>query len=448
MDSYKRRLKLKQDTTICSLCGNKNRRKLYYQNMTEEQKQKDHMMRKKAWADKDPEKRLNQIKNIHAGGKSWWESLSDEEKAAHNGKLKDDYSKYYNGLSDDQKAERLKKIAKSTKEYWNNISDDKMEEYKQKQKDIWNNLSEQDRFNQLSGLRNYWANASDEDLEMISQKKKDWWSSLAPDIKQSRIDKLSEFNRNLWESYSEDEREYRCKLVKDGIDNMSAEDKASFAKIVGARRKMLWDVMTDDERTSFCNKLSDAQRNHWKNITPEKFEEWNKSRQIGYNSYLNNLGFIPNKNEASFINDLKIYSIPFEYQYYNKTKHKDFDKLFPENPITGSALIDYMHAWDFKINTLNKSILIDIDGSIHEYSSTSYPVTDYRGNKVILSDLIKFNDSQRPYQTDGLDAYVIQCYDNKLTNDTKVLCLNTNEIITYKDFINILIYLNTEKKEG
>lgn len=57
------------------------------------------------------------------------------------------------------------------------------------------------------------------------------------------------------------------------------------------------------------------------------------------------------------------------------------------------------------------------------------------------------NDSKRPYQTDGLDAYVVQCYDDKLTNDTPVVNIKTNEKMTMKSFIALMNILNLSNKE-
>ena len=90
----------------------------------------------------------------------------------------------------------------------------------------------------------------------------------------------------------------------------------------------------------------------------------------------------------------------------------------------------------------DKYILIDIDGSIHKLEQSKWIVDGFD-----VGGYIQFNDSQRPYQTDGLDAYIIQCYDDKLTNDTKVLHLQTNKEMSYKDFINEIKFLNYSKKE-
>ena len=59
-------------------------------------------------------------------------------------------------------------------------------------------------------------------------------------------------------------------------------------------------------------------------------------------------------------------------------------------------------------------------------------------NTVSMADVIAFNESQRPYQTDGLDAYVVKAYNDKLSGDTEVDILHTNGVMTYMDLIDII----------
>ena len=139
--------------------------------------------------------------------------------------------------------------------------------------------------------------------------------------------------------------------------------------------------------------------------------------------------------------------LKYDIHWYNKIKHPDFDKLFPNNPVTGSKFVSPYHQWDISVKLFDTRVLIDIDGSIHDPNKISHDVTYFDGRKISLSDLITFNDSQRVYQTDNLNAYVIQCYDDKLTDNTPVVKINTGEIINFKSLIGILTFESMTERE-
>ena len=65
--------------------------------------------------------------------------------------------------------------------------------------------------------------------------------------------------------------------------------------------------------------------------------------------------------------------------------------------------------------------------------------------KVI--DNIKFKESQRPYQTDGLPAYAVRYLDNVITDETEVWDLQHNAVIDFKSLISILRFNNMSKRE-
>ena len=198
-----------------------------------------------------------------------------------------------------------------------------------------------------------------------------------------------------------------------------------------------WNNLSDEEKDLRKKNLKD----YWNNLSDEEYIQWNQKRIEGIENSIKNKKYW--NNELTFIEDLWALCIKFDHQWYNKIKHKDFDKLFPNNPITGNQFVNHYHCWDFKLNLKQKSILVDIDGSIHNLLLGKFILS----NEIDKSLEIKFNDSKRSYQTDGLDAYIIQCYDDKLTNDTKVLCLKDNKEMSYKDFINEIKFLNYSKKE-
>ncbi len=157
----------------------------------------------------------------------------------------------------------------------------------------------------------------------------------------------------------------------------------------------------------------------------------------GYTEYQGRLNKEPNKNESEFINYLNIHKINYLYQYTNKNKHPDFDKLFKINPVTNVDYVSPYHKWDFKLVIEGKEILVDIDGSIH-FNKSYFVVHPYTGIRYNIYDYTKFKDSQRPYQTDGLDAYVVQCPDDKLTGETIVVNVSTGKKYSFTGFIYLL----------
>ena len=276
--------------------------------------------------------------------------------------------------------------------------------------------------NQKKG--SHYHNLSEEDKikhnKILQQRSKDFWNSLTP------IER-SEFGKYRWNLKSDEEKMIISKRFNQaGVNRMKLLSREEIMKQIKYMNKK-WKEKFDNDET-FRNKQIKLLRKHnqefWNNIT--NLEYWN--------------------NEIEFLDDLLGLCILYTHPYMNQIKHKDFDKLFPNNPITGSPSVEYQHLWDFKLNLKQKSILVDIDGSIH-YNESYKRYSPYIDKEYSMLDYIKFNDSKRSYQTDGLDAYIIQCYDDKLTNDTKVLHLQTNKEMSYKDFINEIKFLNYSKKE-
>ena len=115
--------------------------------------------------------------------------------------------------------------------------------------------------------------------------------------------------------------------------------------------------------------------------------------------------------------------------------------------MAGNKLIAIRDMTDLHLKNTIKMLKRQIDGSIHDPNKISHDVTYFDGRKISLSDLIAFNDSQRVYQTDNLNAYVIQCYDDKLTDNTPVVKINTGEIINFKSLIGILTFESMTERE-
>ena len=59
----------------------------------------------------------------------------------------------------------------------------------------------------------------------------------------------------------------------------------------------------------------------------------------------------------------------------------------------------------------------------------------------------EFYDSKRPYQTDGLDAYVVKCYDDNLHLHSTVMNIKTGKEMTLSYFIRFISTMNLSDDE-
>jgi ribosomal protein L21E len=303
--------------------------------------------------------------------------------------------------------------------------------------------SDEEKRNTRNKVQSTWRSKSSEELqeyaEMCRARTTEMWSNMSQEDRSKMYQLMKDAQRKYLDSLSDEEllslKDKMSKRTKLYWESMNKEDRDLLIQRMSEGHKNQWAKLTMEERANISRKISEAQRKHWNNMTPEEFQRWNKSRAIAYNNYINSIGILPNKNEMDLIKHLD--GLNYHYQYHSTIKHKDFDTLFPSNPITGSNLVSPYHSWDFMILCKIGDILIDIDGSIHNNESYEriHPLT---GVKYNILEYQKFNDSQRPYQTDGLDAYVIQCYDNDLNDNTPVISLSDNTSMDFKKFKEVL----------
>ena len=173
----------------------------------------------------------------------------------------------------------------------------------------------------------------------------------------------------------------------------------------------------------------------WSNKTDDEIFEWERRWIEG----MRNKTLSPDTTtESDFMNILNRIGANYEIHWFNEIKHPEFDSLFKNNPIKNSLFTIPYHQWDFKINSLNNTILIDIDGSIHDPSKTDYDIATRSYGKVSLKDITEFNDSKRPYQTDGYNAYIIQCFDDVLTDSNPVINVVTGEKMTVNELMALI----------
>ena len=243
---------------------------------------------------------------------------------------------------------------------------------------------------------------------------------------------------------------------------MTDEDRAKES----ADRKARWDKMSAEEQqqslytlheewNKWYNGLSpeelkayrDSLHAFWRDMTKEQFIEWLNKQNEGFTEYYRSMGGPENISELAFSADLRNLNIDYEWQYLSTNIHPDFDKIFAHNPVLDRRVSPF-HRWDFLVKTRNGRFLVDIDGSMHNIKLGEYVTAD----GIDIGKLKMFQDSMRPYQTDGMDAFIIQAYDDQITNDTKVFQIDRKRMKIiyakrYKDFLTMIRFLNFNDKQ-
>ena len=322
---------------------------------------------------------------------------------------------WYKNMSPEKQKEVHERMSLSAAERWKNMSSD---EYKE----MCSKMS--------AGDRKYWDNLSNDEYIARCISAQTMWNNMTEEQRLQQSMNISKMQILNWKNMPKDKYIYRCKLLS-------------------AAARKYWENISDAELAARRTLTSDRFKKYWVSMTKDEFNLWKLKQSKGFNEYLENLGLKPNTNEMNFIEYLKEININWIYQYSNMFIDKEFDKLFPYNPILDSSNVNPYHKWDFMINLYSSKILIDIDGSIHDPSKTSYEVTYPNGKKFILSDYILFKDSQRPYQTDGYRSFVVKCYDDKLDLDNEVIDITNNNKMTLKEFLTrIKIENNVEYKRN
>lgn len=336
----------------------------------------------------------------------------------------------------------------------------------QMEKERINNLPEEERAAYLKqkneAISRGWKNQSDETKMAVSKMRaaawdnderraahdkmlKDRWNNLTDEQKADKLRKMAEGKANYWSDPNH--KEYHSNRARDKWYAQSEDEQRRILQALSDGREKFFENLTLAQREEIAMKRSESLHKYWNSLSAEEFE----TRLIVFRESLKHnfdqLNLNPNTNEKAFIEQLNANYIPYEFIWYNKTVYPDFEKMFPANPVKPGSSVSPYHAWDFKLMLYDGEVLVDVDGSIHDENCSSNMVTDNNGNRFVLADYIKFKDSQRPYQTDGLPAYVIQCYDDKLTDDTKVVDITTNEIMSFKSFIGLLTWMNLPDQE-
>lgn len=251
-------------------------------------------------------------------------------------------------------------------------------------------------------------------LEAMKEGRAKWYESLSEEEKLEYWLGREKGRSEWWNSLTKEEQDKHMQAARDGISKYVAN-------------------LSEEEYIAHFANLRNANKEYWDNMTPEKYiqekVEFAKNiRKKKDNDPTVSLSIQSTPTEIEFANMLNIAKINHIMQYPSIEVHPEFRTRFTKNPATGSDLVDPTHLWDFFVKTNKGNVFIDIDGSVH------------KNNPFVIS-----NDTKRPYQTDGLDAYVIQAYDDTIGPDNTVVNIKTEEQTTVSGLIALLKAMNNDK---
>ena len=314
-------------------------------------------------------------------------------------------------MSDYDRAEYLKRKNEAIRNGWRNQSDDMKSRISKLRSESWNNDIRRDAHTRML---------------------KDRWNNLTDAEKIDKINKLGIGRDQFW--MNPDNREYYSNLARERWYSQSEEDRIRILQALSDGRERFQENVTFAEKEEIARKRSESMHRYWLSLTPEQFQERINIFRERLKENFDKLDIIPNNNESEFIKYLDGCNIPYEFVWYNKIKHPDFDKLFAVNPVRPGKYVSPYHAWDFILFLKDGNVLVDIDGSVHDPKNSTTGVT-------------MFNDSKRPYQTDGLPAYIVKCYDNNITDNTPVENITTGENMSFKSFMALILWMNMDDDE-
>ena len=455
--SYGRYRKIKDGNYRCKSCMNIARGlkiKNIQANKPPEEEEKRKAGLKKYW--KDPNNRKKKSEQM----KEYIGEMTPEEKANWIRGMRE-YSEaltpyerakwmidWYNNLSkEDKKAFDDRRISWR----YNLTPEEEIElnkRYSEAQTLVWANMIEKERIERGIKISEGKLNIPQELKDERRRQNQERYNDLPEKEKERRKSMMIDW----WDNLTDEEYIEQCRKTSEGYHNLSEQDKERLRN----QRKEYFKNMSEEEKYLFRHKISEGKKNmskiakdhqnillknNWENLSDEEKDLWmfhNLTSRIQNTEYTST--------ELEFVNILNLNKINYEFQWINNIKHPNFDELFPNNPIKNNNYVSPYHLWDFRLNLKQKSILVDIDGSRHNSERNNYIVT-VNNNKILLKDHIAFNDSKRPYQTDGLDAYIIKCYNDIINDNTIVYSIKDNKDILFKDFILYLNGLNMNDKE-
>ena len=183
----------------------------------------------------------------------------------------------------------------------------------------------------------------------------------------------------------------------------------------------------------------------WEGLPKEYFPQWRSDFVKGYRRAIDEQTEREKKRPrpkrpqrvADYVYDfpdrLMMAGLNYSTSYISMDVHPDFYKEFPPEKRPNPEAKAFLHCWGYLIHTLEGDVLVDIDGSRHRPT---------RNNPRV-----KFDDGKRKYLTDGMQAYIVQCYDDNLTDNTPVEDVATGKKMTFRQWISIIKWMNMPEKE-
>ena len=303
------------------------------------------------------------------------------------------------------------------------------------------------------------------------------YENETPEEKESRRQFLIDIAKLGWSGLTEEEKKLKLKPLRDGgskyYSTRSEEQRVDHNNKLAISNKKAWEKMSDDEIIKRLTPAWDAWRKWYNSLSESELEAHNKFLEIISNDYYNNeteeqkrkrgkhifdgsvkteyqralqstekLNYMVNdkdlnETEIQFRHLLIDNDIPYNLLYCNTSIYPDFNILFPYNPYTKYNHVSPFHEWDFILYLNGTNIFVDIDGSHHDLRKMDYYVfSKSLGIEINMAQKQYFYDMQRPYQTDGLDAYIVKCHDDDIyKDDVRVENIKTKEEMTLQEFM-------------
>lgn len=296
----------------------------------------------------------------------------------------------------------------------------------------WKNKSEEEKQIYSDEYKQRWNDKSSEEKKKYSEYGKSLWINLSEEEKHKRISSLQKANKKLLENLSKEELITRMQNLWNGRDSKFKKETLEEREIRIKNHQDGWNRMSNENKIKCTDARVNGFNKYINNYSYDNFIQDSLNEAIKWNSDLSKHLKTETNTEEIFKNILDKYKICNIPQYYNIEIHPNFKQLFPYNPIFDTENISPFHKWDFLIQLIpNHKIFIDVDGSIHDPKQFKY--------KSIVINSKEFDDSQRLYQTDNNQAYVILAYNDKIDNKTLVLDLKTGFKFSFNSFIDILL---------
>lgn len=265
---------------------------------------------------------------------------------------------------------------------------------------------------------------------------KNYYDSLSDEKKKAYVAPMRAGAKVFYENISEEEKNERLQKLEEGKrqwwDNATDEERARMSEIRKQAAHDYWDNVTDEDRVKISNKQRETIKRYWNTMTPDEFMEWTKGRIAAHDISK----VLETPTEIKFEGMLQDRGIDYWIQQPNIVEEDGFRQKFEyyDEDAGRMRYASPFHRWDFVIHDGGdkRAIYIDLDGSIHNPNKGAFRKSS-TGSKYIQSV-----DDRRPYQTDGKRAFVIECWNDKLTESTPVKEIGKEGKITLKDLLEIL----------